>query len=358
MKKLIFAAAVFILPVFYYACGGSGDGGGATGTVPLYLTDDMGDFQQVSVTINSVQLMHTGTNTTCDLLTEPESADIANLVGVLQLLDTSECMAHPYNRVRIEFEQAVGLMDQNGQSADCLFASYKEQGNLNQPNILNCTNGTCSITINGGINVIADTVNPFALDFDLKNFEVVNFAAPECRVTLKVEPQNNNDIAGKMGQMYKKSVTGYVSDLDIDVDTFTLITKKGAVFTVDYAQALYRNEPQPDLDGLLQFAADHGLRVRVMARNIDISGETPTTASTLFVKLEGRVGELDDLNHVFTLENAKRNITITVDYSVAKVEGNLTNDIWVETKLFGIDLDSYLAHEVEVEGENVADTDD
>lgn len=210
--------------------------------------------------------------------------------------------------------------------------------------------------------MIADSVNPFALDFDLKSFEVENFGSPACRVTLKVEPQNNNDIAEKMAAGYRKSVTGYVSGLDLAAESFTLTTRKGAVFTVDYAQALYRDDPQPDLDLLLQFAVGHGLRVRVMADGIDVSGESAIVAGTIYVKLEGKVSNLDSLNHLFTLVNTAASITITVDYSDAasrdKVEGNLVNDSWVETKLFGFELDTYLAHEVEVEDEGEVDTDD
>ncbi len=364
MKKLILTVAVLSLPLFYYACGGGSDhgGNGATGTVPFYLTDDMGDFKQVLVTLKSAQLVHTGTSTTCDLLSEPESLDIANLAGVLQLLDTTECPVQPYNRVRIEFAQAVGLMDQDGAAAECFFESYKEQDNPNQPNVLGCTDGTCAISINGAINVLADTVNPFALDFDLKNFEVENFGSPACRVTLKVEPQNNNDIDGKMAAGYQKSVTGYVSGLDPDADSFTLTTRKGAVFTVEYWQALYRYNPQPDLDGLLQLATDHGLRARVMAAGIDVSGESAIVAATIYVKLEGKVSNLDSLNHLFTLANTAASITGTVDYTDAashdKVEGNLVNDSWVESKLFGFDLDRYLAHEVEVAEVAEVDTDD
>jgi len=325
--------------------------------VPLYLTDDLGDFKQVSVTVNLVQLAHTGSGAACDLLTDPESLDLSNLEGVLQLLDTTECPAQSYNRVNIRFAKAVGLMDSIGTSAECLFESYKYDGNPSQPNVLNCVDGTCSVSINGGINVIANTVNPFGLDFDLKNFEVDNFGSPNCGVSLKVEPQNNNDLNGKMAAGYKKGVTGYVSGFDIDGDSFTLTTRKGASFTVNYSQALYRSSPQPDLDGLLQFASEQNLLVRIITDNIDVSGQSVIVAETIYVKLEGRVSNLDLLNLLFTLENTTHGITVTVNYSDAagydKVEGNLADDIWVEVKLFGFDLDRYLAHEVEVKDEVV-----
>jgi hypothetical protein len=361
MKKLILAALVVVLPFFYYACDG-GNGEGLSGTVPLYLTDDLGDYKQVLATLNGVELVHIGTGTSCTLLTGPEGVDIANLDGVLQFLDTSECPVRPYNRVRITFDQAVDLVDLNDAPAECLFVSYKDNDNPSQPNALTCVDGECSVAITGGINVIAGTVNPFALDFDLKNFEVADYGLPGCRVTLSVEPQNRNDIDNKMAAGYLKSVTGTVTGLDTAADRFTLTTRRGAVFTVDYSTALYRGSPQPDLDGLLRFASDHGLRTRVMAAAIDIFGEAPLVAATVYVKSEGRVSGLDSLNYLFTLDNAGKGLSIDVNYADAfgfgKVEGLLADDAWVETKLFGHDLGRYLAHEVEVEAEAGVDTDD
>ncbi len=282
------------------------------------MTDDMGDYKQVSATLELVQLVHTGTNVSCDLLTEPQNVDIANLQNVLQLLDTSVCPAGPYNRVHIEFTQAVGLTDANDVSADCLFASYKDNVNANQPNVLVCdAGGTCSLDMSGDINVIADTVNPFALDFNLREFEVENFGAANCAVTIKVEPQNSAGIDNKMQAGYKNGVTGYVSALDVNNGSFVLTTKKGDVFNVEYAEALYRDAIQPDLDGLLNFAQVNTLLARVFADSIDESGVQPITASTVFVKLKGQVSGLDLTNHLFTLTNGAKGITLTVDYTDA-----------------------------------------
>jgi len=360
-KNFLLTVITLALGLLYYACGG-GSGSGGSGTVPLYMTDDTGNFTQVVMTLNSVRLVHTSTGTSCDLLTEPESIDIANLEGVLQLLDTTECPIQPYNRVNIEFEKAVALMDVNGESGECLFGSYKTNDNPDQPNVLVCNDGVCVISINGGINTIADTVNPFALDFDLKNFVVNNFGLPECSVTMKVEPQNNNDIDKKIAAGYRKSVTGYVSALDVDADSFTLTTKKGSVFTVVYSLALYRGASQQGLDELLAYAADRGLRARVMAADIDVSGAGAISATTIYVKVAGMVSGLDNLNYLFNLGNTAKNIMIAVDYTNAfnfdKVEGTLADDVWVESKLFGFDLDTYFAHEVEVEEEDAVETDD
>lgn len=360
MKKLILAIGLFALIGVFYACGGS-DSSGQTGTVALYVTDDIGHYKKVTTTLNLLQLRHTVTNVSCDLLSGSETVDIVNLEEVLQLLDNSDCPAQSYNRVRVEFNRVVNLMDENGVTDDCEFDSYKDNGNLNQPNVLICdTNNTCRIDINGGINVIADTVNPFALDFDLKEFEVEDFGGANCTVTLKVEPQNNNDIDDKMLAGYKKGVTGYVSELDINTDSFVLTTKRGLIFRVNYSGALYNGDKQNDIDGLMQFAAAHGLRVRVFAANIDVSGETTINAMTVFVKLEGSISNL--VNQTFTLTNSSKGIVVTVDYADAfandNVEGIIGESVWVETKLFGRDNDIYLVHEVEVEEEDEADTDD
>lgn len=366
MKKLIFFAAALLLAGIIYACGGGGGSGsisGATGTVPLYVTDDMGDYKQVLATLELVQLVHTGTNTSCDLLTESQSVDIANLQDVLQLLNTSVCPAGPYNRVHIEFSQAVGLTNANDVPADCVFDSYKDNVNANQPNVLVCdAGGTCSLDISGDIVVIADTVNPFALDFNLREFEVENFGAANCAVTIKVEPQNSDGIDNKMQAGYKNGVTGYVSDLDVNNDNFVLTAKKGDVFNVEYAGALYRDAIQPDLDGLLNFAQVNTLLARIFADSIDESGDQPITASTVFVKMKGVVSGLDEVNHLFNLTNAAKGITIAVDYAdasaFAKVDGALAENVWVETKLFGRDSSYYFAHEVEVVDAAAPGTDD
>jgi hypothetical protein len=91
-----------------------------------------------------------------------------------------------------------------------------------------------------------------------------------------------------------------------------------------------------------------------MTSNIDVSGQEIVVAETIYVKAEGRVNNLDSPNYLFDLENSVSAIAITVDYRDAgaydKVEGNLANGALFEVKLFGLDLDSYLAHEVEVIG--------
>ena len=358
-KKTAMAAVLLLTGVIMYACGSSNDGGG-TGSVSLYVTDDLGDYKQVNATLNDVQLVHTGTGLTCDLLDEPQNLDIANLHEVVQYVDTTDCPAGQYNRIHIEFEEAVGLVNNADTAAACLFDSYKDTGNANRPNVLTCSDGICTMNINGAVNVAVNTDNQFGLDFDLREFEVENFGTTECSVTMKVEPLNRNGFDDKMQTGYRTGFSGYVTELDTDGDSFILTTRRGDVFSVEYSDALYREEVQPDLDGLLDFAATNELLARIFTGNIEITGSEPVSAVGILVKLEGEVSSIAD--NGFDLTNVDKTIYITVDYTDAaafdKVEGTLAENSWVETKLFGWTDEVYLAHEVEIEDAEEGETDD
>ena len=41
------------------------------GTVALYMTDDSSEYQQMSITVNKVELINSGTRQTCSLITSP-----------------------------------------------------------------------------------------------------------------------------------------------------------------------------------------------------------------------------------------------------------------------------------------------
>jgi len=124
-------AASAVLPpaavLMFYSCGsGNGRGSTASGTIALYATDDMSNYKQVIATINKVQVVNTGTGATCDVLTTPVTINIANLTDVLQILNVADCPAVPYNRVHIEFNKSVELMDAADTTATCSFVSYKD----------------------------------------------------------------------------------------------------------------------------------------------------------------------------------------------------------------------------------------
>ncbi len=158
------AIVLFAAAILFHSCSGGG-GGGATssGVVGLYVTDDMSDYKQVIATINKVTVLNTGSGASCDVLTTPTTIDIASLKDVLQLLNTADCPAVPYNRIHIEFNKTVDIMDPSGGPSSCSFVSYKDD--LDRPNTLMCNGNVCTLDINGAVNVLMNHPTKVALDF-------------------------------------------------------------------------------------------------------------------------------------------------------------------------------------------------
>lgn len=343
----IAASAVLLLAavLLFYSCGGgSGGGSNSSGTIALYATDDISNYQQVIATINKVQVVNTGTGATCDVLTTPVTINIANLADVLQVLNVADCPAVPYNRVHIEFNKTVELMDAADTTATCSFVSYKDKSN--RPNVLHCSGTTCSLDVTGAVNVLVGQHHKLALDFDLKEFDVDQFGSSACTVTLKVSPIHGAAF-GHLG--HAEGLTGLVSNVSTSAHTFSL-TKGHWTFSIEYSGIT--SSQQPGIDELLLRAQQDRLRTRVLTENVDCSSQT-IIASTIVVKAEGKVSDLDTVNHTFTL-TYKLGKTMKVDYSKAVIEGTLANDAWVEVKLYGYDSISsnVLAARVGVEYES------
>ncbi len=337
---MIFASgfSTFLL----YSCGG-GSGGASSGVVGLYITDDMSLFTQVTATVDKVQFLNTGSGASCDLLTNPTVVDIAELSNVMQLMDVTQCPAVPYNRIHIEFEKGVDLTSAPtgstpGSTSLCSFVSFKGDGNI--PNVLACSGTTCSLDINGAVNVFANQQNKLSLDFNLKDFDVSGFGTPSCSVTMKVSPLH----AGEMEALGRaEGITGLISNLSTTDKTFTL-TRGTSTFSVLYSGIATTD--QPGLDSLLQRAETDGLRVQVMTPNIDLLTGT-ITASAIYVKIGGTVSNLNTAARAFTL-TYQGGKTISVDYSKANVDGTLSDGAAAEVKLYGFDSINYLASTVEV----------
>jgi len=349
-KKVIFNAVavvvVLVVSLFLFnSCSGGGGGGDSTGSVALYATDSMSDYKQVIATINKVTVMNTGSGASCDVLTAPTTIDIANLSGVLQLLNVANCPAVPYNRVHIEFERSVELMNIAGQKSACSFTSYKENGG--RVNTLKCSGATCTLDINGAVNVLVSQHHKVGLDFDLKDFDVVSFGTGtgSCSVTMKVSP-----LHGQAFEQLRRfeGITGLVSGLTTSTDTFTLTRGR---LSVNVLYSGITSSRQPGIEALLQRAQDDGLRTRVTTSAIDFSART-IVATGVFVKAEGLVSDLTTSTRTFTL-TYKQGKTMTVDYRAAIVKGNLANDAWAEVSLYGSDAVSanFLAARVAVEYE-------
>ncbi len=282
MKKMCAIAMTLVLGFssLLSSChgGGGNNGGTSSSAVGLYLTDDVSSlFSQVTATIDKVQLLNSGSGATCDVLTTPTAVDIAQLANVIQLVNIAQCPAVPYNRIHIEFEKAVVLTSApTGTTSPCSFISFKDAGNT--PNALSCSETTCSLDINGAVNVIADDQNKLALDFNLKDFDVAGFGTPSaCAVTMKVSPLHTEDIDA-LG--HPEGITGLISGLSMTDETFT-VTRGETAFNVLYSGITMGD--QPGLDSLLQRAETDGLRVMVMTQDIDLSTSS-IIASEIFVE--------------------------------------------------------------------------
>lgn len=351
-KKALFWVAVVILvagssTLILSSCGGSGNG--SSGTVGFYLTDDMSAyFTQVTATIDKVTFINTGSGASCDVLTTPTTMNIAELSDVMQLVNVSQCDAVPYNRIHIEFEKSVGLTSGPNwtvpnKTGVCSFISYKDQGA--NPNTLNCSGTSCSLDVNGAVNVLADQNNKLALDFNLKEFDVVGFGtASPCTVTMKVSPLHAVGMQARCNQGYREGTTGLISGLSTADKTFAL-TRGGFTFTVLYSGIT--DTQQPGLDNLLALAQSDGLKARVVSSTIDLSTRT-ITASKVLVKNEGAISNLDSTNHIFTLtyQNGK---TMSVDYSKLGVMGMPVDGTTVDVKLYGFTNGNYLAWLIDVQ---------
>ncbi len=286
MKKVLYwLSSIFLVAglfaILFYSCSGHNGGGASSAKVGLYITDDMADYKQVNATVTKVQVLQTGSGAVCDLLTTPVALDIAELSDVLQLVSVSTCAAVPYNRIHIEFEKSVELMSNATTTSPCSFTSYRDLGTA--PNVLQCNGSTCSLDINGAVNVLVNQQNKLALDFVLKDFEVANFGDPAaCSVTMKVSPLHAVDM-GARG--HPEGITGLISGLSTTDRTFTL-TRGNTAFSVLYSGITPSR--QPGIDSLLELAQTDSLRVKVVSSSIDFLSQT-IDATAVYVKVEGTV---------------------------------------------------------------------
>ncbi|MEW6601165.1 MAG: DUF4382 domain-containing protein [Nitrospirota bacterium] len=341
---LIFLAAA--VPVAFLSCGssGSGSGGGFTennslpGSVALYVTDDLGSYKKVSITINDIQLVHIATGASCDVLENPVTVDLTELSTVFQLLDVTSCPSRNYNRVIIDMDKQTILTDSGGVSDECEMNTYKsDQGSTNA---LIC-DPDCSINMSGAVNVLASETSNVALDFDLKEFEVSQFGGAFCTVTMKVFPVNSSDFDKRHEEGSKEGISGVISNLDTVNKSFTLTAESGT-FAVTYTDVSAEG-----IDSLLSRAQTDGLTVRVECPVIDLTAQT-IAASVIYVKAEGTVSSLNATDRTFTLTYQTIK-TMSVSYTADGVEGSLSNDSQVEVKLNGFVDSRYVAMEVEVQ---------
>ncbi len=347
-----------LLSSILFGCGSDGSTGTdptKTSTVSVYLTDDLAGYESVLMTVNTVQLRHMGGGRLCTIIPGPLTLDAAQLGRdqLLDLVNTTSCEAGSYNRLHIELDQNVTLVDANHQTQSCKFVSYRDDAG--HPNALGCTNGMCALDLTGAVNLVAGNHEHVALDADLREF-TVDLTKTPCEATLKLSPLHAQGMDNKMASGYRKSVHGYVSSLDTAADTFTL-TRAGRLYTVQYSGVT----DQPGLDALLTRAQADSLKTQVRCESFNTATTPPVcTAQTtgnqplkaVTVKAQGTVSSLDTpIAHTFIL-NYPVGKTLAVNYQTAfelnKIDGILANDAMVETKLYSFASDYYLAREVEV----------
>jgi hypothetical protein len=196
-KTLLVVLVGLLVAVTLYACGGSDGGGGSPGstTVSGYVTDDLGGYDSVELTVNSVQLRHTG-GRSCEIITGPLPIDAAELGRdqLIENVDTTTCEVGPYNRLHVEVLEDVKLRQTaGGQLQSCKFVSYYDDNSM-LPNRLACANGVCSLDITGAVNLVAGIHEHVALDVDLKQF-IVETMPTGCEVTLKVSAACGDKLA-------------------------------------------------------------------------------------------------------------------------------------------------------------------
>ena len=361
---LVGSFAVLTSAVLLYSCSSGGGSAGSNsnsatplGTVGVYLTNDMSLstqvtgtdtssqvaetmmslFSQVTGTIEEIQLISTGTGTTCVVLNAPTPVNIADLANVLQLVNVTQCSPVQYNLIQIEFDNSVEIMSApTGTPVTCSFVS--------KPNALQCdpASNVCTLDINGPVDVLANQQNTLALNLYLNDFDL-NLSPSGCTVTMEVSPLTSEEIEGCM---HKRAVTGIVSQLSTTNRTFDL-TKKDRTFSVLYSGITTTD--QPGIDTLLQLAQDDQLKTKVTSTNIDFMNDM-IDASSILVKVEGTVSNLVS-SATFSLSYGPGGTeNINVDYSTAAVEGTITNGSRVDVKLYGYSAtsDDFLAKDVEV----------
>jgi hypothetical protein len=350
-RTLLTISVSLLATVALYSCGGGG-GSAGTATVSAYVTDDLGGYDSVVLTLNSVELRHTS-GRSCEIIRGPLEFDAAELGRdqLIEQVDTATCEAGPYNRLYVEVDDDVTLRQTaGGPTQSCKFVSYYEDGS-SRPNRLTCVSGICSLNITGAVNLVASNHEHVALDADLKEFTVDTSVVP-CEVTLKVSPLRAAD---KLSAGFRTSLLGTVSNLDAAADRFTL-SVAGNLHTVQYAGVT----DQPGLDTLLGRAVTDSLSTIVRCQAIN-AGTTPPTCTAQTVALQplkaitvrggGTISALDTGAQTFTL-NYGAGKTLPVNYAPAaglgKVEGTLANGATVEIKLYGADTTHFLAREVAV----------
>ncbi|WP_297455865.1 DUF4382 domain-containing protein [Persephonella sp.] len=353
MKKTAALSAIVSGSIILFSCGGSGgnsDSSTQSVQASLILTDSPADtMDSIYVDITSVSLKHTGRNTECNLFTaDPQNNPLRNvnlleLKDILYVVNTKNCPEGNYNRLRIEFKDNIEVYA-NSQSYNCKVKEFNS-GSNKQPNKPHCdNNGNCFVEINGVINLLAKK-SDVVVDFDLASSDVnIDPQTGNCEITFKMSPVVMEDhkfkeLAGSKNIMFE----GKITNLDTSSKRFILHTQDQDI-TVDYSAAL---NSQTGLEDLLTLAnnMDSKYELKVICSSSD---PEICLAEKIILEIENvTVSNLDTTNKTFQI-SINGSQTITVDYSNAKIKGELLEGANVEIKLIGFDGSNYIAKVIKV----------
>ncbi len=340
MKNYYKYGLVLLISVLF-SCGGDND----NSVVSLYLTDKLANqVQELDITITKMELLNTGNENSCVLFdngstsTEPNPLENINLVELSDsylFVDRVKCGKNNYNRLRINFNENITVIDEDG-THQCRVEEFNP-GSSNQPNKPHCDDGNCYIDINGEVKISSDKEN-FAVDFNLQQSEV-NINGTNCTVKFKVSPLH---IDKKVINDKSVILKGKVDNLD--TDTFLLSLKCGK----DKIAVDYSNVSQEGIDEILNLALENSADIRVKCSVYD-SENLQCIAKEIYLILENvTIVNLDETNKLFTI-NLNGN-SIIINYSNAEIDGVIVENAEAEIKINGYDQtdEMYLAKKVKI----------
>lgn len=236
-------------------------------------------------------------------------------------------------------------------NVDYSIATGRINGKQVVPPVTTPGSGVPTLTVNTGTRAISGTVA----------FSNLTSNATEAHVHQGTVGTNGSkiDTISLTGGAGTKSGVFTIHTSILTLDQFDALKKERLYFNIHSeshpdgeirAQIIYPSQTR--IDELLQFALKNDLKVKVFCAN-SISDTNSCSATSLFLKLEGKVSNLIETDHTFTLI-FKGNQTITVDYTQAYdnngIEGVIAENKKVEIKLFNIDdKGSFMALQVKRE---------
>ncbi len=350
IKLLLYGLSIIVLStvLLFNSCGGSGNAPLSDPLVGLSITGDAAHFRQVVVTVEKIQILNTGTGAFCDVLSVPINIDLADLAKIMQLSNITGCGEGAYDTINIELDRSVQLMTASSGTTTrtvslCSFASYRDEEKRTRA--LQCSGPLCALEISAAVNVLAKQDNRLALDFNIKDSDVVNPDDPStCALTVNVSHLDETEMNTLA---YPEAIIGLVSELTVTNRTFNLV--RGALsLTVDYSAI--PAEQQPGLDDLLQLALNDSLRVKVVSPKIGMANAT-INASAVFVKIEGISPNLNTMLSplMLTFGAGGSAETIPINFKDADLSGMPADNGWVIVRLYGSDGTNYLASRIIVE---------